>query len=100
MSRNQSREETREFDRARDELFSHIHRCGVLKATADQQRAWIDDTMEFMAERYPELSSDQMGELRAIGMRFCSPVIANADADVAPEGEQESDAADAGAAAA
>lgn len=76
---------TAEFDRARDELFSHIHRCGVLKATPEQQIEWMDDTIEFMSERYPELSREQIGELRTMGLRFCSPVINHTQEEVGVE---------------
>lgn len=62
-------------DVARDELFSHIHRCGVLRATAEHQVAWMDDTIAYLAERYPDLSTEQLGELRTMGLRFCRPVI-------------------------
>ena len=71
------------FDRARDELFSHISRCGVLKAEPEQQVAWMDDTMDYLAERYPDLEAAKLEELRAIGMRFCSPVIQNGEASAA-----------------
>lgn len=63
------------IDRARDELFSHIHRCDVLNATEEQQREWLDDTMEYMAERYPEINNADLKELKALGLRFCQPVI-------------------------
>lgn len=63
------------MDRARDELFSHIHRCDVLNATEEQQREWLDDTMEYMAERYPEINAAELKELKALGLRFCQPVI-------------------------
>ena len=63
------------FDMARDELMSHIHRCGVLKASADQQALWLDDTMQYMAERYTQLSPSDLEELHNIGKRFCEPVI-------------------------
>lgn len=63
------------LDNARDELMSHIHRCGVLQAVPEQQEAWMEDTMDFMAERFPALSQEELDELRTIGMRFCSPVI-------------------------
>lgn len=63
------------FDRARDELFSHIHRCGVIEATEEQQLEWMDDTLEYMAERYPELSPEETAQLRDLGLRFCQPVI-------------------------
>jgi hypothetical protein len=62
--------------RARDELFSHIHRCGVLQATGEQQVEWMDDTVGYLGERFPELADEQIEELRTIGLRFCAPVIA------------------------
>ena len=65
----------KDVERARDELFSHIHRCGVLKALPEHQVEWMDETIEYISERYPELSRDALGELRTMGLRFCSPVI-------------------------
>lgn len=62
-------------DRARDELFSHINRCGVLKAAEDEQRSWMDETMEYLGERYPDISDADLKELYAVGMRFCRPAI-------------------------
>jgi hypothetical protein len=62
-------------ERARDELFSHIHRCGVLRAQPEHQAEWMDETVAYISERYPELTRDQLGELRTMGLRFCSPVI-------------------------
>jgi hypothetical protein len=85
------------FDNARDELFAHIHRCGVLKAN-DGQREWLDDTVEYLAERYPMLSREQLDELAAMGSRFCQPVIPHgkqhtaltmADEAVEEEGAQQ-----------
>src|SRR6266550_734104 len=38
------------FEQARDELFSHILRCGVLEATAEHQKEWFDDTMLYLAD--------------------------------------------------
>ena len=64
-----------DVERARDELFSHIHRCGVLRATAEHQVEWMDDTISYIAERYPDLTEEQLGELRTMGLRFCRPVI-------------------------
>ena len=63
------------MDRARDELFSHINRCGVLNAADDDQNHWMDETIEYIGERYPELTDGDMMELRDIGMRFCKPAI-------------------------
>lgn len=64
-----------DMDIARDELMSHIHRCGVLKASQSQQDEWLEDTIQYMAERYPNLTDDELSELRVIGSRFCQPVI-------------------------
>jgi hypothetical protein len=66
------------LDEARNELFSHIHRCGVLQATEEQQTEWMKDTIEFLHERYPALTVQQLKELEGIGLRFCRPVIVNA----------------------
>lgn len=63
------------FDRARDELFSHIHRCEVIGATEEQQVEWMDDTIQYMAERYPDLDDRELQQLRDLGLRFCQPVI-------------------------
>jgi hypothetical protein len=64
------------MDRARDELFSHINRCGVLQAEAEDQRTWMDETIEYIAERYPDLSDADLAGLHGIGIRFCQPAIA------------------------
>lgn len=83
------------LDEARNELFGHIHRCGVMQATRDQQAEWMKDTIEFLHERYPALKERELKDLESIGLRFCSPVIANAGAASAPDAgvEQESAAA-------
>ena len=39
------------FEQARDELYSHILRCGVLEAAPEHQKEWFDDTMDYLAER-------------------------------------------------
>jgi hypothetical protein len=87
-SRNHDRNgRTSEFDDARNELFSHIHRCGVLRATPEQQTEWMKDTVEFLGERFTSLSDEKLNELEVIGMRFCSPVIPHgAGDDAADEG--------------
>jgi hypothetical protein len=63
------------FDQARDELFSHILRCGVIEADAEQQKAWMDDTMQYVSERYTDLSEEQLTQIRVLGDRFCQPVV-------------------------
>jgi len=80
------------FDRARDELFSHIHRCEVIGATEEQQVEWMDDTIQYMAERYPDLSDRELQQLRDLGLRFCQPVISRGDFQ-APSTRNEADAA-------
>ncbi|MSR20419.1 MAG: hypothetical protein EXR91_05505 [Gemmatimonadetes bacterium] len=63
------------LDRARDELFSHINRCRVIDAVADDQSVWMDETIEYIGERYPDLTEDDLQGLREIGTRFCKPAI-------------------------
>lgn len=62
-------------DRARDELFSHINRCGVLQAAEEEQKHWMDETMEYLGERYPDLTDGDLRDLYAVGIRFCRPAI-------------------------
>lgn len=69
--------------RARDELFSHIHQCGVLEATDDQKVEWMNETIEFMGERYPMLTKRDLQELHEMGMRFCQPVIPHGRVEMA-----------------
>ena len=64
------------FEQARDELFSHILRCGVLEATADHQKDWFDDTMLYLADRYTDLAEQELEQLRTLGERYCRPVVA------------------------
>lgn len=64
-------------DQARDELFSHILRCGVTEAEPEHQTAWMDDTMQYLAERYPDLSEAELAQVRVLGERFCKPVVRN-----------------------
>jgi hypothetical protein len=67
---------------ARDELFSHINRCGVLQATGDDQSHWMSETIEYIGERYPDLSDGDLQGLHTVGMRFCQPTIDNVQRDV------------------
>jgi hypothetical protein len=60
---------------ARDELFSHIQRCGVLEAEDSERGEWMSDTVEYLGERYPDLNEAQLAELSAIGHRYCQPAI-------------------------
>ena len=68
------------FEQARDELFSHILRCGVLEAAEEHRKAWFDDTMDYLAERYEGLTQTELNDLRTLGERFSRPVMARAEA--------------------
>ena len=84
MSRGRQKQTT--LDLARDELFSHIQRCGVLDAEDTERKEWMSDTVEYLRERYPALSDVEVGELEAIGHRYCQPAIPfGASAGESPE---------------
>jgi hypothetical protein len=61
------------FEEARDELFQQIMQCGVIGADPVHQTEWFQDTMAYISDRYPELSSQQLDELRILGDRFVQP---------------------------
>lgn len=63
------------MERARDELFSAIRQCGVIAAEEADQIAWMDETLEYMKQRHPQLSGHELEQLHIAGMRFCQPVI-------------------------
>lgn len=62
------------FAQARDEMFSHVLRCGVIDALPEHQKDWFDDTMLYLADRYEALSDEELAQLRKLGERFCQPV--------------------------
>ena len=61
------------FEQARDEMFQHIMRCGVIGAAPEHQAEWFTETMNYLAERYPELAENEVTELRTLGDRFVQP---------------------------
>jgi hypothetical protein len=63
------------LDRARDELFSAIRQCGVIAADREDQLEWMEETLGYMKERHPDLSAQELSQLREAGLRFCQPVI-------------------------
>jgi hypothetical protein len=63
------------FDVARDELFSHIQRCDVLEAEREDQLTWIEDTMEYLVECYPDLSPNDWSQLGKIAQRYLRPAV-------------------------
>jgi hypothetical protein len=76
MSRKKSEQNPDDvaFAQARDELFSHVLRCGVIDALPEHQKDWFDDTMLYLADRYDTLSDEELAQLRLLGERFCQPV--------------------------
>jgi hypothetical protein len=61
------------FEDARDEMFQHVMKCGVIGAAADDQKEWFDSTMSYLADRYHELTEKEVAELRVLGERFIQP---------------------------
>lgn len=72
--KTRSAPEAASFTQARDELFSHILRCGVIEALPEHQKDWFDDTMGYIADRYDNLSEQELSQLRVLGERYCQPV--------------------------
>ena len=71
------------FEEARDELFQHIIRCDVIGSAPEHQDEWFDDTMKYMADRYPELAERDFEELKKLGARFAQPPKTNTAAEEA-----------------
>lgn len=69
-------------DQARDELFQHIISCGVVGCDPEHQREWFDETMQYLTERYHELSAVEITELRTLGERFAQPPRTGASAAI------------------
>ncbi len=82
-----------DFDKARDELMSLVHRCNVLQAEETQRNEWLKETVEYMAERFPGMSKMELAQLEIVGRRFCQPVIAHG-ADSTALNRDESDEAE------
>lgn len=61
------------FDQARDEMFQHVMRCGVIGSAPEHQKEWFDETMQYLSERYHELSKKEIVDLRVLGERFAAP---------------------------
>jgi hypothetical protein len=58
-------------------------RCGVVGADPEHIEEWFAETMKYMTERYPELSEQQVNELKTLGMRFAQPPKARSTSDAA-----------------
>ena len=61
------------FEQARDELFQHIMRCGVIGAEPEHQVEWFNETMKYLGDRYHELPEGELKDLRTLGERFAAP---------------------------
>jgi len=61
------------FQEARDEMFQHIMKCGVIGSAPEDQQEWFDGTMAYLADRYHELGPKEIAELRVLGERFVQP---------------------------
>lgn len=71
------------FEQARDELFQHIMRCGVVGAEPEHVDEWFTETIKYMTERFPELSEQQIAELKTLGLRFAQPPKARTESNAA-----------------
>lgn len=80
------------FDQARDELFQHIMRCGVIGSDPEHMREWFDETTAYFAGRYHELSKKEITDLRVLGERFAAPTKRQ-EPGAAPAAELPTDAA-------
>ena len=68
------------FDEARDELFQHIMQCGVIGSEPDHQGEWFEETMKYLAERYHELSPEQLKQnLAAVNVKLSAEEMAALD---------------------
>lgn len=61
------------FDQARDEMFQHIMQCGVIGADPEHKAEWFTQTVDYLADRYHELSASELRDLRTLGERFSQP---------------------------
>ena len=61
------------FEQARDEMFQHIMRCGVIGSDPEHQTEWFNETMTYLSDRYPELAETEVTQLRTLGERFVQP---------------------------
>ncbi len=71
------------FEQARDELFQHIMRCGVVGADPEHVEEWFADTIKYLTDRFPELNETQIGELKTLGLRFAQPPKSRTETDAA-----------------
>ena len=49
----------------------------ALQAEDDDKKHWMDETIDYIGERYPDLTDGDLTGLREMGIRFCQPAIAH-----------------------
>lgn len=81
------------MDDARNELFQHVMSCGVIGSAPEHQKEWFDETIKYLAERYSELSKQQITDLRTLGERFAAPAAKKSASEPAPMMEENADEA-------
>jgi hypothetical protein len=52
----------------------------------------MNETIDYLGERYPDLSDEDLGELREVGYRFCKPAIKHGGENTAKR-EEDANAA-------
>ena len=63
--------------------MSHVVRCDVLDARMTDRHEWLDDTLDYMRDRYPSLNDIQLTQLEMIGRQFIKPVIPHGSGNTA-----------------
>ena len=58
-------------------------RCGVVGSDPEHAEEWFAVTIKYMTERFPELSEQQIGDLKTLGLRFAQPPKARVETDAA-----------------
>lgn len=71
------------LDRARDELMGHVVRCQVLQARMSDRHTWMDETLDYMRERYPTLNELERAKLDMMGRQFIEPAIPHGSGNTA-----------------
>ena len=46
----------------------------MIDALPEHQKDWLDDTMGYVADRYEDLSKEELAQLRVLAERYCQPV--------------------------
>ena len=64
-----------DFAKARDRLFSEIHRCDVAGSEEEHIVEWLEDTVQYLSEEYPTLSLADRDSLKQAGRNFLAPPI-------------------------